>query len=80
MFEKIIHSFRIKIKIESHKKVCENKDSWNVIMPSKDIKMLECNQHQKSDKTSFNIYADLECIIKILTDVKIILKIHQQRK
>ena len=50
MFEKIIHSFRIKIKIESHKKVCENKDFWNVIMRSKDIKMLECNQHQKSDK------------------------------
>ena len=80
MFEEIIHSFRIKIKIESHKKVCENKDFWNVIMPSKDIKMLECNQYQKSDKTSFNIYADLECIIKRLTDVKIILKIHQQRK
>ena len=30
------HIFRTKNKLESHKKVCENKDFCNVIMPSED--------------------------------------------
>ena len=33
-------------------------------MPSKDTKILECNQYQKSDKAPFAIYPDLECIIE----------------
>ena len=33
-------------------------------MPSKDIKILEFNQYQKSDKLSFTIHADLECTIE----------------
>ena len=33
-------------------------------MPSKDTKILEFNQHQKSDKAPFFVYADLECIIE----------------
>ena len=33
-------------------------------MPSEDIKILECNQYQKSDKAQFIIYADLERIIE----------------
>ena len=41
-----------KNKLESHKKVCENKDFCNVIIPFKGIKMLEICQNQKSDKTS----------------------------
>ena len=32
-------------KLEPHKKVCENKNFTNVIMPSEDIKMLEFNQY-----------------------------------
>ena len=57
-----LHSFRIKSKLESHKKVCDYKNvsSCNVIMPSEDTKILEFNQNQKADI----IYADLE--IKIL--------------
>ena len=43
-----LHSFRIKSKLESHKKVCKNKDFCNVIMPSEDTKILEFNQNQKS--------------------------------
>ena len=35
------HSFRTKSKLESHKKVCENKGFCNVIMPSEDTKILE---------------------------------------
>ena len=59
-----LHSFRTKNKLDSHKKVCENKDFWNVIIHSEDTKTLEFNQYQKSDKTTFIIYADLECIIE----------------
>ena len=33
-------------------------------MPSEYTKILEFNQYQKSDKASFIIYADLECIIE----------------
>ena len=35
-FLNCLHSFRIKNKLESHKKVCENKDFCNVIMSSED--------------------------------------------
>ena len=53
------HSFRTKKKLESHKKLCENKDFYNRIMPSEDTKILEINQYQKSDKAPFIIYAHL---------------------
>ena len=33
-------------------------------MPSEDTNILELNQYQKSDKASFIIYADLECVIE----------------
>ena len=33
-------------------------------MPSKDTKILEFNQYQKSEKAPFIIYADLECSIE----------------
>ena len=62
-----LHSFPREKKLESHKKLCENKDFCIIIVPSKDTKILEFNQYQKSDKAPFSIYADLECIIgKIL--------------
>ena len=51
-----------KKKLKLHKKVCENKDFCNVIMPSKDTKLLEFNQYQKSDKSPFIIYVDLKRI------------------
>ena len=37
------HSFTTKNELQSHKRVCENKDFCNVIMPSEDTKMLEFN-------------------------------------
>ena len=55
------HSFTTKNELQSHKRVCENKDFCNVIMPSEDTKTLEFNQYQKSGKVPFIIYADLEC-------------------
>ena len=36
-----LHLFRTKNKIESHKKLCENKDFCNIVMPSEDNKILE---------------------------------------
>ena len=57
------HSFITKSKLESHKKGCQNKDFCHVVMPSQDIKILQFNQYQKSDKVLFIIYADLECTI-----------------
>ena len=59
-----LHSFRTKNKPESRKKVHQNKDFCNVIMPSEDTKILEFNHYQKSDKASFITYTDLECIIE----------------
>ena len=57
------HSFRPKNKFQSHKKVCEKKDFWSIIIPSEDTKIFEFNQYQKYEKASFIIFADLECII-----------------
>ena len=39
-----------KSKLESHKKICENKDFCGVAMPSEDTKILQFNQYHKSDK------------------------------
>ena len=39
-------------------------------MASKDTKMLEFNQYQKSDKAPFIIYADLECLIEKIDGCK----------
>ena len=51
-------------KLESYKKVCENKDLCNVEMLPQDIKMLEFDYYQKSDKVPFIAYADFACLIK----------------
>ena len=59
-----LRSYRKKTKLESYKKVCENEEFCNAIMPSEDTKILQFNQHQKSDKASVTTYADLECINK----------------
>ena len=40
-----LHSFRTNNKLESHKKVCKNKYFSNILMPSKDTKILEFNQY-----------------------------------
>ena len=58
------HSFAAENKREFHKKVCKNKDFFNIVMSSGDTKILEFNQNQKSDQALFIIYADLECLIE----------------
>ena len=59
-----LHSFVKENKLESHKKVCKNKDSCNILMSWEDTKILEFNQYQKSDKAPFIIYAHFECLIE----------------
>ena len=54
-----LYSFAAEKKLESQKKVCENKDFYNVIIPFEDTKLLEFNQYQESDKAPFIIYVDL---------------------
>ena len=46
-----LHSLRTKYKLESPKKVCENKDFCNAVMPSENTNILGFSQFHKSDKT-----------------------------
>ena len=68
----IFHSFRATNRNDPHKKIFENKDFCNVIISSENIKILDFNQYHISDKAAAIIYADLECFIKQVEDVKLI--------
>ena len=76
----LLSFFCNKNKFQFHKRVCENKDFGNIIMPSDDTKILEFNQYQKSDKAPFIIYADLECLIERVYGFKNNPEIHLQQK
>lgn len=52
-----LHSLERKNKIESHLKVCEDKDFFNVVILLKDTNTLSFNQYCKA---VFITYADLE--------------------
>ena len=65
-----LHSFATENKGESHKKVCENKDFYQVVIPSEDTEILEFNQYQKPDKAPFAIYADSEFLIENMVGCK----------
>ena len=65
-----LYSFRTEYNLNSHKKVCENQDFCNIMMPSKDTKILEFNQYQKSDKAPFVIYTNLKCLIEKIDGCK----------
>ena len=58
------HSYRTKNKLESHKKICENCDYCNAEIPNDANKIIKCNQGEKSIKSPFIIYADLECLLE----------------
>ena len=62
---------RLKRKtILNHKKVCQNKDCYNVVMFSDGTKILEFNQNQKSNEALFIIYADLEPLMEKIDECK----------
>ena len=47
--------FYNKNKLEPHKRVCENKEFCNVIMPSEDTKILEFNQYQTENSSATKV-------------------------
>ena len=50
--------------LKSLEKVCKNKDFCKIVTPSENNNILEFNQYMKLDKMPYNIYADLESLIK----------------
>ena len=62
-----LNCFRVyttKNKLEAHKNICENHDYCHVEMPSEDNKIIKYNQGERSIKSPFIIYADLECLLE----------------
>ena len=58
-------------KPESDKKVCENENFGNVVIPSEGPKILEFNQYQKSEKAAPSIiFTDLEYLIEKIDGCK----------
>ena len=57
-------SYITKNKLESHKKICENRDYCHVEMPTKDNNIIKYNHGEKSMKVPFIIYAHLECLLE----------------
>ena len=53
-------AYTTKNKLETHKKICENHDYCHVEMPNEDNKIIKYNEGEKSIKSPFVIYADLE--------------------
>ena len=68
--ENCFHSFATENKLQLHKRVYENKDFCDIIMPFEDTKILKFNRCQNSDKAPSFIYADLECIIENIDGCK----------
>ena len=58
------HAYRTKKKLETHKKICENHDYSHAEMPNEDNKIIKYNQGEKSIKSLFIIYADLESLLE----------------
>ena len=66
----VIIFFATASKLQSHKKVCENKDLCNIAMHSEYTEILQFNQYQKSGKASFVISVDLEYLIEKIDERK----------
>ena len=67
------NSYTKKNKLKEHEEICNNHDSYRTEMPKWVEKVLKCNPGEKSLKTPFAIYLDLECLIKNNNLVKIII-------
>ena len=67
-------------KLKCHKKVNQNKDFCLTVMEFQIDNVLQFNQHMKSDKMPYIIYADLETLIKRNIDFQRTLKNIQQQK
>ena len=58
-----LHSFRTDNALKKHERLCDNNDYCNVEIPTQFNKTLKYNYGEKSLKTAFVIYADLECLL-----------------
>ena len=58
-----LHSFKTDNALKRHERLCDNNDYCNVEMPTQFNKTLKYNYGEKSSKTPFIIYADLECLL-----------------
>ena len=58
------HSYRTHNKLKAHERICNNHEYRQVVMPKENEKILKYNYEEKSLKTPFIIYADLECLLK----------------
>ena len=58
-----LHSFRTDKALKKHESLCENNDYSSVEIPTKINKILKYNHGEKSLKTPFVIYVDLECLL-----------------
>ena len=57
-------AYTTKKKLEEHKKICENNKYCHVEMPYENNKIIKYNQGEKSIKSPFIIYVDLECLLE----------------
>ena len=57
-------AYTAKIKLERHKKVCENHNYCCVEMPNEDNQISKHSHGEKSMEAPFIIYADLESLLK----------------
>ena len=58
------NSYTTKSKLKLHEEICNNHDSCQIDMPMWVEKILKCNPGEKSLKSLFAIYFDLECLLK----------------
>ena len=57
-------SYTTENKLKKHKKVCENHDYCYVEMPEEYNKTLKYNEGERSMRSPFIIYANLECLLE----------------
>ena len=58
-----LHSFRTDNALKKHERLCDINDYCRVEMPTQFNKTLKYNYGEKSLRTPFVIYADLECLL-----------------
>ena len=58
------NSYTSKNKLREYVEICNNHNSYRIEMPKWVEKILKCNPGERSLKTPFAIYLDLECLFK----------------
>ena len=60
-FLNCFNSYTTENKFKEHEEICNNHGSYNIEMPKQAEKILKHIHGEKSWKTPFTIYLDLEC-------------------